>query len=62
MGAIHCLWRPNLKDESDKFLIELAVAGNAKSIITNNVKDLRNAELQFDGLSVLAPEEYLRGV
>lgn len=59
---IHCLWRPNLKDESDKFLIELAVAGNAKSIITNNVKDLRNAELQFDGLSVLAPEEYLRGV
>ena len=59
---IHYLWRPNLKDEGDNFLIELAVAGNAKSIITNNVKDLRNAELQFDGLSVLAPEEYLRGV
>ncbi len=49
---IHYLWRPNLKDEGDNFLIELAVAGNA----------LRNAELQFDGLKVLAPEDYLRGV
>lgn len=59
---IHYLWRPNLKDESDNFLIELAVAGNAKSIITNNLSDLKNAELQFDGLKVLAPEEHLRGV
>ena len=59
---IHYLWRTNLKDEGDNFLIELAVAGNAESIITNNLKDLRNAELQFDGLRVLAPEDYLRGV
>lgn len=59
---IHYLWRPNLNDESDNFLIELAVAGNANSIITNNLKDLRNAELQFEGLKVLAPEEYLRGL
>lgn len=59
---IHYLWRPNLKDEGDNFLIELAVAGNAKCIITNNLKDMRNAELQFDGLKVYAPEEYLRGV
>lgn len=59
---IHYLWRPNLKDEGDNFLIKLAVAGNAESIITNNLKDLRNTELQFDGLKVLAPEDYLRGV
>ena len=59
---IHYLWRPNLNDEGDNFLIELAVAGNAESIITNNLKDLRNAELQFEGLKVLAPEDYLRGV
>lgn len=58
---IHYLWRPNLQDEGDNFLIELAVAGNADTIITNNVKDLRNAELKFDGLAVLAPEDYLRG-
>ena len=30
------LWRPNLPDESDNHLIELAVAGNAEWIITNN--------------------------
>ena len=58
---IHYLWRPNLIDEGDNFLIELAVAGNAECIISNNLKDLRNAELQFDGLKVLAPEDYLRG-
>lgn len=27
---IYYLWRPNLTDESDNFLIELAVAGNAE--------------------------------
>ena len=43
------------------FLIELAVAGNAESIITNNLKNLRNVKLQFDGLKVLAPEDFLRG-
>ncbi|OFC70050.1 putative toxin-antitoxin system toxin component, PIN family [Alteromonas confluentis] len=59
---IHYLWRPNLKDEGDNFLIELAVAGNAGFIITNNLKDLRNAELQFDGLKIYSPEQYLRGV
>ena len=59
---IHYLWRPNLKDEGDNFLIELAVAGNAHAIITQNLKDLRNAELTFDNLAILSPKEYLRGV
>jgi putative PIN family toxin of toxin-antitoxin system len=58
---IHFLWRPNLKDESDNFLIELAVAGNADAIISYNTRDLKNAELTFTGLQVLKPEEILRG-
>ena len=58
---IHYLWRPNLKDEGDNFLIELAVAGNAELILTNNVRDLRNAELSFDNLDIAAPHEYLTG-
>lgn len=32
---IHFLWRPNLREENDNFLIELAVAGNADVIVTN---------------------------
>ncbi len=58
---IHFLWRPNLKDEGDNFLVELGVAGNADVIVTNNVRDLKNAELKFNGLRVLKPEQMLRG-
>lgn len=58
---IYYLWRPNLKDESDNFLIELALAGNSEMIVTNNVKDLAGAELRFDPLRILRPEQLLRG-
>jgi putative PIN family toxin of toxin-antitoxin system len=58
---IYYLWRPNLRDESDNFLIELAIAGNSNMIVTNNVKDLTGAELKFDNLRILKPEQLLRG-
>ena len=58
---IYYLWRPNLKDEGDNFLVELAVAGNAACIITKNGKDLKRSELHFPSLRVLTPEEFLRG-
>lgn len=58
---IHYLWRPNLKDESDNFLIELAVASNAQFIVTNNIKDLIGAELTFKGLQIIKPEHLLGG-
>ena len=52
-------WRPNLKDESDNHLIELAVAGHAQCIITRNIKDLKSGELLFPEISVLTPEDFL---
>jgi uncharacterized protein len=58
---IYYLWRPNLKDEGDNFLIELAVAGNAEFIVTKNIKDLKRSELQFPELRILTPEALLRG-
>jgi putative PIN family toxin of toxin-antitoxin system len=58
---IYYLWRPNLGDEGDNFLIELALAGNSQIIVTNNVKDLTTAELKFDTLRILKPEQLLRG-
>jgi putative PIN family toxin of toxin-antitoxin system len=58
---IYYLWRPNLRDENDNFLIELALAGNSNLIITNNVKNLLGAELVFEGLKILTPEVFLRG-
>ena len=58
---IYYLWRPNLQDEGDNFLVELALAGNSRTIVTNNVKDLEAAELNFDNLRILSPQQILRG-
>ena len=57
---IYYLWRPNLIDEADNHLIELAVAGNASVIVTNNVRDFQKTELLFPSLSVLKPEDMIR--
>lgn len=58
---IYYLWRPNLPDEGDNFLIELAVAGNAYCVVTNNVRDIKTSELIFPGLHIMTPEQFLRG-
>lgn len=58
---IYYLWRPNLRDESDNFLIELAVAGNAHCVVTNNIRDLKESELVFPDLRVVTPAQLLRG-
>jgi putative PIN family toxin of toxin-antitoxin system len=58
--SVHYLWRPNLPDEGDNHLLELAVAGGAECIITQNVRDLRGGELQFPQIQVLTPGEFLR--
>lgn len=55
-------WRPNLRDEGDNHLIELAVAGNAQYIITYNLKDFKNMELQFPELQITSPEAFLSEV
>ena len=57
---VYFLWRPNLKDESDNHLIELAVAGDADVIVTRNLRDLRGAELRFEPLRILSPEDFLK--
>jgi len=58
-NKIFYLWRPNLGDEGDNFLVELAVASNSTVIITDNIKDLTSGELQFD-IEVLTPIEFLK--
>jgi len=52
-------WRPNLPDEGDNHLIELAIAGGASIIITHNVRDVRRGELLLHKLLVQTPAEYL---
>ncbi|MSQ50834.1 MAG: PIN domain-containing protein [Betaproteobacteria bacterium] len=38
---VYFAWRPNSPDESDKHLIELAVAVGAEVLVTRNLRDLR---------------------
>ncbi len=57
---VYFLWRPNSKDESDNHLIELAVAGDADVVVTRNLRDLRGAELRFEPLRILSPEDFLK--
>lgn len=59
---VYCLWRPNLRDEGDNHLIELAVAAAAPYIVSRNVRDLRSGQLPFAGLQVMTPEAFLKEI
>jgi putative PIN family toxin of toxin-antitoxin system len=52
-------WRPNLPDEADNHLVELALAGGAVAIVTHNVRDVRRGDLLFNALRVLTPAQCL---
>ncbi len=56
---IFFLWRPNLPDEGDNHVLELAVAGHASAVITHNVSDFAG-ELHFPNLQILTPGQFLR--
>ena len=59
---IYFLWRPNLPDEADNHLVELAIAGGADVIVTNNTRDVRRGELSFPHLQVLSPAQFLKTI
>ena len=52
-------WRPNLPDEADNHLIELALAGGAQAIVTHNLRDLRGGDLRLGKLRVMTPAQCL---
>jgi putative PIN family toxin of toxin-antitoxin system len=52
-------WRPNLSDEGDNHLIELAVAGNAQALVTHNVRDFVRSELKWPSIEILTPSQFL---
>jgi putative PIN family toxin of toxin-antitoxin system len=58
--AIHFLWRPNLSDEADNHVLELAVAGGARTVITANLRDFTRAELLFPTIKILTSATFLK--
>ena len=57
---ISFLWRPNLPDEADNHLIELAIAGNADWIVAGNARDIAAGELTFDSFRIGTPGAWLK--
>jgi len=58
--SVYYGWRPNLRDEGDNHLIELAIAGNAEAVVTHNVRDLTRGELAWPQLRVVTPHQFLK--
>ena len=58
---VYFMWRPNLKDEDDNFLVELAVASGAKAIVTYNIKDFKDSELLFEH-RIITPEDFIKEI
>lgn len=56
---VYYLWRPNLPDEADNHVVELAVAGSAEAIVTHNKRDIERTELNFPGLRIVTPGELI---
>jgi len=52
-------WRPNLADEADNHLVELAVAAQASHIVTGNARHLKAGELQVPSIRILDPATFL---
>jgi len=58
-NEIYYMWRPNLNDENDNFVVELAVASGAETIVTYNLKDFVDTELSFSH-KIMTPENFIK--
>ena len=53
-------WRPNLRDEGDNHVMELAVAAGDAPIVTFNRRDFANGQLRFPSVEVMTPTVWLK--
>ena len=55
---IHYLWRPQLRDPADEMVLEAAVNGQIKWLVTFNKRDFGSSPEQF-GITIANPSEVL---
>ena len=57
----HFLWRPQLRDPADEFVLEAAVNGGAAAIVTFNQRDFSSVSVRF-GIDVVNPRTCLQRI
>lgn len=57
LQEIYFLWRPHLRDEGDDMVFEVAVAAQARYIVTHNVQDF--AGVSEFGIAPIRPADFL---
>lgn len=60
MVSVFYMWRPNLRDEGDNHVFELAVAAGSAPLLTYNVRDFAHPQLKFPNLQILSPAQWLQ--
>ena len=58
---VRYLWRPNLRDEGDNFVLEIAIAAWPCTIVTHNIADFTQAEMRFQ-VPVCTPGTLLKSL
>lgn len=59
---VRYLWRPNLRDEGDNFIVEIAMAAWPCTIVTHNIGDFSRAELRFPQIAVRTPGQLMQSI
>lgn len=59
---VRYLWRPNLADEGDNFVLEIAVAAWPCTIVTHNLADFARAELRFPQIAICTPGQLMQSL
>jgi putative PIN family toxin of toxin-antitoxin system len=57
----HFMWRPQLRDPADELVLEAAVNGQAKALVTFNRRDFGAVPAQF-GIDLPTPAEAIRRI
>ncbi len=58
--SVYFLWRPNLPDEADNHLVELAAAAASTIIISNNVRDFDGEQMRFLNINAVTPGIFIK--